>query len=128
MSNDKKDKVMDFNELIENMPDEIREALGVEGLDKKLEEMRKRFEMQSAIFNIIEDQEPNEAVGALISVLTSVIAGGSNNLDEALAATSRIQSTIVKLLVSSEESGVAPWQEDEDEDSEDFPVEHKTKQ
>ncbi len=128
MSKDEKDKDMALDELLDAMPEELREILGDVGFDEKIKAMRKHFKIQQSIIDIIDDLEPNEAVGCLLSILTSVIGSGSKNLSEALAATSRIQSTIVEMLESSDRARVAPWYDQDDDVDDSFDVKHPTKQ
>lgn len=126
----KKDDDMDIElkERIEEIISELKEAVGID------EEMMGRIERvttaQHDVGKILMELSENESAMALIGVVASVCISYSDSLDEAISTLAKMQVAALKIISGADENKIAPWHLDDEEENEpdDFPVEHKTKQ
>ena len=126
----KKDDDMDIElkERIEEIISELKEAVGID------EEMMGRIERvtkaQHDVGKILMELSENESAMALIGVVASVCISYSDSLDEAMSTLAKMQVAALKIISGADENKIAPWHLDDEEENEpdDFPVEHKTKQ
>jgi hypothetical protein len=125
MSDEEKDM---FDEIVKNMPDEVREMLEKAGLEEHLESMKRRFEIQMEIMGLLEELNANDALHCIVPILTSIVVNSCDDLNEALASLSKINASTVRMIQDSDSMGIAPWCPYNEDDVEDFDVDHQTKQ
>ncbi len=117
-----------FDEIVKNMPDEVREMLEKAGLEEHLESMKRRFEIQMEIMGLLEELNANDALHCIVPILTSIVVNSCDDLNEALASLSKINASTVRMIQDSDSMGIAPWCPYNEDDVEDFDVDHQTKQ
>lgn len=128
MSNEDDDMDMELKEKIAEIISELKEAVGID------EEMMGRIERvtkaQHDVGKILMELSENESAMALIGVVASVCISYSDSLDEAMSTLAKMQVAALKIISGADENKIAPWHLDDEEENEpdDFPVEHKTKQ
>lgn len=119
---------IELKERIEEIISELKEAVGID------EEMMGRIERvtkaQHDVGKILMELSENESAMALIGVVASVCISYSDSLDEAMSTLAKMQVAALKIISGADENKIAPWHLDDEEENEpdDFPVEHKTKQ
>lgn len=119
---------MELKEKIAELISEIKEAVGID------EEMMGRIERvtkaQHEIGKILSELSANEGAQVLVGTVASVCISYSESLDEAMSTLAKMQVAALKIISGADENKIAPWHLDDEEENEpdDFPVEHKTKQ
>lgn len=127
MNDEDDDMDTELKEKIAEIISELKEAVGID------EEMMGRIERvttaQHEIGKILMELSENESAMALIGIVASVCISYSDSFDEAMSTLAKMQVAALKIIEGADRNEIAPWHLNEEEDEpDDFPVEHKTKQ
>lgn len=119
-----KDNIGELRDELHELLDKFMDKIGVD--KEMIERIERVSEAQYKIGQIIMELEPNEAAQVVVGALVSVVVSYSDSLDEAISTLARIQLGALKMIHAVDEDKAAPWNREDQPD--DFPVDHKTKQ